>query len=104
MHPGLVDSNFGSYGDDAMQSYLRANIDKAITPAAAAANLVWLATADDPGKTSGDYFYARASIPSSAAAADGAAAERLWQESEKLVDRALTRREATLKAKSRIAE
>lgn len=88
MHPGLVDSNFGSHGDDAMQSYLRAKRDVAISPEVAADTLVWLATADEPGNTTGGYFFERGVIPTSPAAQDDSAAKRLWEESEKLVDAA----------------
>jgi NAD(P)-dependent dehydrogenase (short-subunit alcohol dehydrogenase family) len=85
MHPGLVDSNFGSHGDDAMQSYLRARSDVSISPAVAADTLVWLACAEEPGKTTGGYYFERAVIPASAAARDDAAAGWLWEESENLV-------------------
>ncbi len=85
MHPGLVDSNFVSYGDEAMQSYLQANTDKAVSPGDAADTLVWLATADEPANTSGNYYFQREPIPASAAASDDDAALRLWQESERLV-------------------
>lgn len=88
MHPGLVDSNFSSHGDDVMQSYLRAKRDVAISPVVAADTLVWLASAEAPGGTTGGYFFQRSSIPTSPAAQDDSAARRLWEESEKLVDSA----------------
>ena len=56
-------------------------------PAEGADTLVWLATAEEPGQTSGGYFHQRAAIPTSAAAQDDVAAERLWAESENLIRR-----------------
>lgn len=89
MHPGLVDSNFGSHGDEAMQNYLRANTDKAISPVDAADTLVWLASAREPAESSGGYYFQREIAPTSTAAEDGAAAERLWRESELLLSPAV---------------
>ena len=85
MHPGVVDSNFVSHADAGMQQYM--STLKAITPAEGADTLVWLATAEEPGQTSGRYFHNREAIPTSAAAQDDAVAERLWGESEKLIAR-----------------
>jgi NAD(P)-dependent dehydrogenase (short-subunit alcohol dehydrogenase family) len=85
MHPGMVDTNFASYGDQAMQTYFEANKAKAITPATAADTLVWLAVDPEPGRTSGGYFHNRAPMTPSAAAQDDEAAERLWRESEMLI-------------------
>lgn len=85
MHPGMVDSNFSSHGDDAMQSFLHSKRDTAISPEVAADTLVWLASAEAPGKTTGGYFFQRKMIPASPATMDDSAARRLWEESEKLV-------------------
>ena len=85
MHPGLVASNFSSHGDDAMQSYMSAKKDIAIAPEEAADTLIWLASAEEPGETTGEYFQDRKVIPASDAATDDAAAARLWQASEQLV-------------------
>ena len=52
MHPGIVDSNFASHGDAAMQSYLASKKDVSFTPAQGADTLVWLATAAEPGQCS----------------------------------------------------
>jgi NAD(P)-dependent dehydrogenase (short-subunit alcohol dehydrogenase family) len=89
MHPGAVDSNFVTHADENTQRYLRGRKDL-VTPEQAADTLVWLATANEAGKTNGDYFYQRQSVPTSAAANDMEAARRLWLESEKLAARALT--------------
>jgi NAD(P)-dependent dehydrogenase (short-subunit alcohol dehydrogenase family) len=83
MHPGVVDSNFTSHADASMQSYMR-TLDLR-PPAEAADTLIWLATAEEPGRSTGLYFYQRQAIPCSEAAQDDAAAERLWGESEALI-------------------
>jgi NAD(P)-dependent dehydrogenase (short-subunit alcohol dehydrogenase family) len=83
VHPGAVNSNFYSYADDATQRY--AQTQSLISVEEGADTLVWLATASEPGKTSGGYFCERKEIPTSVAARDDEAAEKLWSESEKLV-------------------
>jgi hypothetical protein len=55
-----------------------------LTAEQGADTLIWLATAAAPGETTGQYFHNRTAVPPSAAANDVEAAERLWQESEKL--------------------
>lgn len=85
MHPGVVASNFATHCDAPMRSYMESIADRALTPAQAADTLVWLASADEPGRSSGGYFYMRESVPCSAAAQDDAAAARLWQVSEAMV-------------------
>ncbi|CAN7408823.1 SDR family NAD(P)-dependent oxidoreductase [Phenylobacterium sp. LjRoot219] len=87
MHPGIVDSNFASHGDQAMQSYLASKKDVAFTPAQGADTLVWLATAAEPGQSTGGYFHQRAPDTVSAQGQDDEAAERLWTESEALIAR-----------------
>ena len=89
MHPGLVASNFSSHGDDAMQSYMSAKKDVAITPEEAADTLIWLASAEAPGAATGEYFHDRKVIAASDAATDDDAAARLWRASEQLVARSL---------------
>jgi NAD(P)-dependent dehydrogenase (short-subunit alcohol dehydrogenase family) len=83
MHPGVIDSNFITTADQGMQDYLR-TLDM-LTPEQGADTLIWLATAEQPGTSSGDYFYKREAVPTSRAAQDEATAERLWQESERLI-------------------
>jgi NAD(P)-dependent dehydrogenase (short-subunit alcohol dehydrogenase family) len=83
MHPGAVDSNFATYADEATQRYFQERNDL-FTSEQAADTVIWLATAVEPGRSSGGYFYQRQVIPSSAAANDMEVARRLWQESEKL--------------------
>lgn len=89
MHPGMVDSNFAARTDDNMRAYLEARKAEAVTSREGADTLIWLATADEPGTTTGGYFHQRAPMAVSALAQDRASAERLWAESEALVARAL---------------
>jgi NAD(P)-dependent dehydrogenase (short-subunit alcohol dehydrogenase family) len=84
-HPGLVATRFASRGDDSMQQYFAANVDKLMSAKEGADTLIWLATAGEPGETTGGYFFQRAPGTVSALGRDDAAAERLWIESEALV-------------------
>lgn len=85
MHPGVVASNFASHCDAPMQAYMESILDRSVTPAQAADTLVWLASADEPGHSSGGYFHQRAELTPSAAAQDDAQALKLWQLSEAMV-------------------
>lgn len=83
MHPGSVDTNFVDRADEGTQQYMRSQA--LLTPEQGADTLIWLVSAEEPGTTTGKYYYERAATPTSAFAADAEAAERLWRESEKLV-------------------
>lgn len=83
MHPGVVDSNFASHGDQAMQQHMAAA--DLVTPDEPADTIVWLATAAEGGKESGRYFYRLAEEVPNDAAQDDVAAARLWDESEALL-------------------
>ena len=83
MHPGIVDSNFAAHGDAAMKSYFKAATPAA--PADGADTLIWLATAEEPGHTTGGYYFKRKAAPSTAWAQDDALGDRLWEETERLV-------------------
>lgn len=85
MHPGMVDSNFAARADETMRLHFEAKKELTITPQEAADTLIWLATAAEPGLTSGGYFHQRAPAEVSALGQDEQAAERLWRESEALV-------------------
>jgi NAD(P)-dependent dehydrogenase (short-subunit alcohol dehydrogenase family) len=87
MHPGVVASNFVQHAEEAMQRYMESLKDREVSPEDAADTLVWLATASEPGHTTGGYYHQRKLIATSAPAQDEAAAERLWIESEALVAR-----------------
>jgi len=83
VHPGTVDSNFFSHADESTQARLKTY--SKLTPAEGADTLIWLASADEPGKTSGGYFYKRSPRTPNPFADDEVNADRLWEESEKLV-------------------
>ena len=83
MHPGRVDSNFASHGDEGMRAYM-ASADT-VPPDEPAETLTWLATEPEGGHPGGRYFYRKAEETPSAAAQDDAAAGRLWADSEALL-------------------
>jgi NAD(P)-dependent dehydrogenase (short-subunit alcohol dehydrogenase family) len=83
MHPGTVDSNFFSHADESTQARLKGL--KKITSEEGADTLIWLATAAEPGKSSGGYFYQRKPRTPNPFVNDETNADRLWEESEKLV-------------------
>lgn len=85
MHPGVVDSNFASHGDEALKARMAAA--KKVSPDEAAKTLVWLAIAPEAGRDPGRYFHAMAEESPSEVALDAAAAQRLWTESESLLSR-----------------
>jgi NAD(P)-dependent dehydrogenase (short-subunit alcohol dehydrogenase family) len=82
MHPGYVESNFITYADPQAQAHMRTLTGQ--TPEEGADTLIWLATAEEPGRTTGGYFYKRAPRAPNPVADDPAYVERLWAESEKL--------------------
>lgn len=85
MHPGLVHTNFASYGDKSMQSHFEA-AEGGLSPEEAARTIVWLATEDEGGHDGGRYFHDCAEITPAPQALDDAAAARLWQESEAILE------------------
>ena len=87
MHPGVVASNFASHGDEVMKQHMAKA--QTIPPEVAADTLVWLASDEEPGKSTGGYFFERKPEAVSPLAEDDEAAARLWLESEKLVARFL---------------
>lgn len=85
MHPGVVDSNFANHCDAPMKAYMESIRDRASTPEEAADTLVWLASAEEPGQSSGLYFHRREALSPSPTAQDDDTARRLWEVSEELV-------------------
>ena len=83
MHPGTVDSNFITHADERTQARIRTF--EAQSPAQGADTLIWLATAEEPGKSSGGYFYQRKPRAANPVVDDDAYVDRLWEESEKLI-------------------
>lgn len=84
MHPGRVGSNFASHGDEAMQSYMARN--ECVTPEQPARTIVWMATAPEVGQGGGRYFHDLAEEEAAPQARDDKAAERLWNESERILE------------------
>ncbi len=83
MHPGIVDTNFASHGNAQMQTHMAAaQLDP---PERSAATLAWLASAPEPGQSSGRYWFDKAEVDPNAAAQNDDDARRLWVESERLV-------------------
>ncbi len=83
MHPGIVDSNFSSHGDETLQATMRAR--ELQTPDVPARTLVWLASAPEAGVDAGRYFFDLKEEEPAAQALDDTAAQKLWLESEKLL-------------------
>jgi len=86
MHPGTVDSNFVTHAEERTQAYIRTL--ESLTPAQGADTLIWLATAEEPGKSSGGYFYQRKPRAANPVVDDDAYVDRLWAESERLIAQA----------------
>ncbi len=82
VHPGTVDSNFVAHVDERTREYMQTL--ESVTPEKAAADLVWLATAEEPGSSTGGYYYGREPRKPNPFVEDDSAVERLWSESEKL--------------------
>jgi NAD(P)-dependent dehydrogenase (short-subunit alcohol dehydrogenase family) len=83
LHPGTVDSNFINHADERMRSYIQTLEFR--SPEEAAGDLVWVATAPENGKVTGQYFELREAMEPAPLARDDIAALRLWHESEKLL-------------------
>ena len=86
MHPGVVDTGFITHADESTQAHIRTI--PALTPEQGADTLIWLATAEEPGQSSGGYFYKRKPRAPNPLVDDDACVERLWEESDKLVVKA----------------
>lgn len=83
MHPGVVDSNFASHGDELLQTSMRSR--EMQTPDVPARTLAWLAVAPEAGVDAGRYFFNMQEETPAPQALDDAAARQLWEESEKLL-------------------
>jgi NAD(P)-dependent dehydrogenase (short-subunit alcohol dehydrogenase family) len=86
MHPGTVASNFASHADEQAQKHMATL--QAQTSEEGADTLIWLATSDEAGQTTGGYFYMRKPREPNPVTLDEAYVDRLWAESEKLVAQA----------------
>jgi NAD(P)-dependent dehydrogenase (short-subunit alcohol dehydrogenase family) len=86
LHPGVIASNFTAHVIESTRAYM-ATLD-AQTPAAAAKPLVWLASSEEAGKSSGLYWNKGVAEDPKPQALDDEAAARLWIESENLLAKA----------------
>jgi NAD(P)-dependent dehydrogenase (short-subunit alcohol dehydrogenase family) len=84
MAPGATDTPFFSHGPEETQAYTR-DLPK-LSVAEGADTLVWLATAEEPGRSSGGYWEQRAPRAPNPQVDDPAAVTRFWAASEKLVN------------------
>src|SRR6202008_1975851 len=57
MHPGAADTNFITHADEQSQATMLGYAR--LTPEEGADTLIWLATAEEPGRSSGGYFHQR---------------------------------------------
>ncbi len=86
MHPGFVDSNFINNAPEQSKAHMLTLQGQ--TPAQGADTLVWLATSEEGGQSSGGYFYQRKPRAPNPFAEDEANVDRLWTESETLLAKA----------------
>lgn len=86
-HPGTVGSNFFSHTDASVQDRY-SDMDK-LTPEQGADTLIWLATADEPGNSSGGYFFERKPRTPNPLVDNEAFVESLWEVSEQLIAQAI---------------
>lgn len=82
MNPGAVETNFFNQVEGGPRAAL-AGFD-VLTPEEGADTLVWLATAEEAGRTSGEFFFKRKARRAHPFVND-ASVERMWIESEKLL-------------------
>ncbi len=81
LHPGTVMSNFFEHAPETTLNYIKQQ--QQLTPVQGADALIWLATAEEPGRSSGGYYHKREPHAANPFVTD-ANADRLWAESEKL--------------------
>jgi NAD(P)-dependent dehydrogenase (short-subunit alcohol dehydrogenase family) len=86
VHPGTVGTNFFSHTPDSVQSAY-GNVPK-LSPEQGADTVIWLATAEEPGRSSGGYWFERAPRKPNPLVEDQAFVEKFWQAAEKLAGRA----------------
>jgi NAD(P)-dependent dehydrogenase (short-subunit alcohol dehydrogenase family) len=86
MHPGAVDSRF--FDDIDAEARARVRDLPKVSVAEGADTLIWLATSEEPGRSSGLYWHKRALRAPNPVVEDSAFVARFWDESERLVARA----------------
>lgn len=82
-HPGTIDSNFFDDLEESTRAYTD-TLEK-LPLAAGADTLLWLATSEEAGQSSGGYWHQRAPRTPNPVVEDEQFVERFWQASEKLV-------------------
>lgn len=85
VHPGTVGSNFFSHTPDSVQAAY-GDAPK-LTTKQGADTVIWLASAEEPGRTSGGYWYERAPRKPNPLVEDPAFLESFWAAAEKLAGR-----------------
>lgn len=88
VHPGTVGSNFFAHTPDSVQAAY-GDAPK-LTTAQGADTVIWLATAEEPGRSSGGYWFERAPRKPNPLAEDEAFVEAFWQAAETLAGRSGT--------------
>ena len=86
MHPGLVAKT--RLLQDTRGPFKWVTDTLGSTPEKGADTVLWLATAPETGNITGKMFAKRKEISTPGQGSDPAARKRLWEESEKLTDRA----------------
>jgi len=89
LHPGFVSTRFGDHSGGLFQRLVQVAKVFAISPEKGAETILYLATSDEVAKQTGKYFYKCRAVNPTSDAQDDQAAERLWQESARLVGQAL---------------
>ena len=84
MHPGAVNTRFGSNNRGPMTIFFRLSKPFMRTPEQGADTLVWLASSPEVEGVSGRYYSNRKPVEPKSLANDPGARRRLWNESEKL--------------------
>lgn len=85
VHPGTADSNFFSYVGEETKRYTD-TIEK-LSNEECADTVVWLATAEEPGRCNGLYWHKRAVRTPNPVLEDADFLARFWKSSEELVNR-----------------
>lgn len=85
MHPGTVDSNFFSHTPQSVQDAY-GDAPK-LTNEDGADTLVWLATAEEPGQSSGLYWHKRAERTPNPVVEDAAFVDAFWKAAQELAAR-----------------
>jgi len=84
LHPGLVATRFADNNGGLFKFGARIVKLFGVSPEKGAETIVHLASSPEVAEVTGEYFYLRKPVATSAAARDDAAAERLWEESRRL--------------------